>query len=327
MTKRVLVTGGSGFIGTHLMNLLLAKGHLVLNIDIFKPKLESHIPYWKHCDIKNHDKLLEISREFSPAHVFHLAAKANLNGATIDDFPDNVVGTDNVVACVNELPSIRRFIHISTQYVVAPGVFPESDEFLQPYTAYGESKAEGERIVRRRCRKPWVIARPTNIWGPYHPAFPYEMWPYLERRLYFHPGYKPTIKYYGYVENAVWQLYRLGVDIDEDKVCGRVFYITDPPINNLDWLDGFSLALSGKPARRIPRFLWRMLAYIGDLAKAVGLKVPISSDRFFRLTVNERIPYQRTIDMVGSSQISLEEGIRRSVNWYKNQKLQGKPIT
>jgi len=315
--KKILVTGGSGFIGTHLIEWLSKSENQLLNVDIAGPKLRSHDQYWTRCDIKKLDDLSTVFDEFKPTHVIHLAAKASLDGDTIDDFPDNIIGTKNVVQCVNKTPNIVRFVHTSSQYAVMPGVFPESDEFLQPYTAYGESKAESERIVRQDCSKPWVIIRPTNIWGAWHTAFPYEMWPYLQKRFYFHPGFAPIRKHYGYVENAVDQIVKFGLVCKDEDVCGRVFYITDTPIDSAEWLNGFSMMLSGKPVRRIPKAIWRLLAWAGDALLAIGIKSPVSSERFFRLTVNESIPYQKTIDLTGEPVISLHEGITRSVAWFK----------
>ena len=92
------------------------------------PKLSSQKELWRWCDIKDCSKVNEIFREFNPTHVFHLAARANLNGNTVEDFSDNILGTANVIQAVNNIASLERFIHVSTQYVVRPGIYP-SEEF------------------------------------------------------------------------------------------------------------------------------------------------------------------------------------------------------
>src|SRR5690606_40216757 len=62
------------------------------------------------------------------------------------------------------------------------------------------------------------IIRPTNIWGPRHPFFPHELWRYLERGYYVHPGLRPTPKYYGYVTNAVAQIDRKSTRLNSSHV-------------------------------------------------------------------------------------------------------------
>ena len=234
--RRFLITGGSGFIGTHLVERLQNRGCVVLSIDTAPPKEPAHRQAWIQCDILSNDDLKASVARFSPTDVVHLAAKASLQGKTIDDFPENVLGTSNVVRCVNETLSVETLLHFSTQYVVRPGLTPKEDEFFDPYTPYGESKMISEQIVRSDCLKRWTICRPTNVWGPHHPFFPYQLWRYLERGYYFHPGSKPIRKFYAYIDNAIDQIEAI-VDADQDTVRDKVFYLTDPPINNIDWMN------------------------------------------------------------------------------------------
>ena len=314
-----MVTGGSGFIGTHFIERLCGGDVEILNVDGKAPNIDAHRAFWQCCDIKHHEDLLEIFSRFAPTHVLHLAAKANLNGRTIADFPDNTAGTQSVVDCVRATPSVKRYMHTSTQYVVRPGVFPESDEYLLPYTPYGESKAESESILRGAeldCE--WVVVRPTNIWGPWHTAFPFELWRYLGKRYYVHPGFRPIRKYYGYVGNVVSQMHQLLFDVPAESVDRRVFYVTDAPMDNADWMNAFSVAFSGSKIRRIPRSLWQTMAIVGDAVKAVGGRFPVDSDRYFRLTVEEALPYERTFALTGTPEISFDEGVGVCIDWVRN---------
>lgn len=316
--ERLLITGGSGFIGSHLVDLAVRHGHTVLNLDARTPDISAQERFWRSGDIKDAGALASAFEDFQPTRVIHLAAKANLNGKTVEDFPDNTLGTENVIRCVNETESVVFFVNTSTQYVVTPGICPADPGYLQPYTAYGESKAVAERAVRERCEKPWAIIRPTNIWGPRHPFFPLEMWRYLERRYYVHPGYQPIRKYYGYVENAVRQILNIALSKRPTEAAGKVWYITDPAIDSAEWMNRFSLALSGKPVRRIPLALWRMMAASGDIMRFLGLRFPVNSDRFFRLTVNECLPDELIAMLDAADTVSLHEGVARSVEWYRS---------
>ena len=317
---RVLVTGGSGFIGSHLLDRLIEDGHSIVNVDLNRPKIAKHLGYWSECDIKDLEKLRHIFKTFSPTKVVHLAAKANLNGQSINDFPDNTIGTANIIDCVNATESVELFINTSTQYVVRPGIIPQTDKELEPYTAYGESKAEAERIVRNQCRPCWVIVRPTNVWGPRHPFFPGELWRYLRLRYYMHPGWRSITKHYCYVKNAVEQLMIILLSEDLSQTFCKVYYLSDGPIDSIKWMDGFSIALSGKKARRIPYPAWFALAKIGDLLNFFAMKFPMNSDRLFRLTVNECLPSAMLLRLPNTKIVSLQDGIMQSVEWYRSDR-------
>ena len=317
MPEKILVTGGSGFIGGHLVRALAIRGHQVLNIDIKRPSDRRYEKLWVNCDIKDIDCLRHVFDQFQPTRVIHLAAKANLIGISLADFPDNTVGTRNIVLSVNRSESVKFFVNTSTQYVVWPGVLPTDHEFLQPYTAYGESKAEAERIVRTSCGRPWAIIRPTNIWGPEHPNFPNELWRYLERGYYIHPGFSAIRKHYGYIDNAVLQIIHVALTDSPMSIPNRVYYVTDSPIDSYVWMNGFSLALSGKKVRRVPLVVWKSMAHVGSLLNSAGIKFPVNLDRYFRLTVNENIPSDMLIEIDSGQVVSLGEGIARSVEWYR----------
>jgi nucleoside-diphosphate-sugar epimerase len=318
MTERVLVTGGSGFIGSHLVEEIAKRNCDLINLDLNPPSVTDQAKYWRRCDIKDYDALNAAFQDFLPIRVIHLAAKANLSGQTVDDFPDNTIGTANVVECVNRTDSVKLLLNTSTQYVVTPGICPNDDTYLEPYTAYGESKAAAERIVRENCKRCWSTIRPTNIWGPQHAFFPYELWRYLELGYYVHPGFRPIYKHYGYVSNAVAQILLIALSKRLEEVAGRVWYITDGAIDNAQWMNGFSLGLRGKPVRRVPLQVWRIMARVGDLLSSAGFKFPVNSDRLFRLTVTESLPESKIVKLPNEVAITLQEGIERCITWYRS---------
>ena len=315
--EKILITGGSGFIGTHLINHFKINypGYEILNLSSKKPIAENLTKYWRDCDIKDENKTQSYFSTFKPTSVIHLAAKANLNGKTIEDFPDNTIGTKNIVKLISKTSSVKKFIHTSTQYVCKPGKYPSSDTDFDPYTAYGASKAESEKIViKENLKCKWIIIRPTNIWGPWHPNFPNELWKYLSKGYYFHPGREPIIKHYGFVVNAVTQMVHLLNFIDK-CIDSKVYYITDPPIDSSEWMNAFSISLRGKPITRIPRLLWKTLGMLGDIFNLFGFNAPVSSARYFRLTINEKLPFQKTINIVGKPQYTLEQGVQMCIDW------------
>ena len=114
---RLLCTGGSGFIGTHFCDSLIEQGITVLNLDKNPPFKDSHRNFWRSANILDFDAIQKEFAEFQPTHVVHLAARAVLEGKSLDDFKENTVGTQNVLNAIRATSSISRVIIASTQYV------------------------------------------------------------------------------------------------------------------------------------------------------------------------------------------------------------------
>src|SRR6266516_8060523 len=75
---RVLITGGSGFIGTNAVEYFAARGSDVLNLDIRPPRNPAHRAVWRESDIQDHSALRTAVKAFDPHYVIHLAARTDL---------------------------------------------------------------------------------------------------------------------------------------------------------------------------------------------------------------------------------------------------------
>ena len=109
--------------------------------------------------------------------MLHFAARTDVLGKTVDDYPANHIGTANVIAAIQKTPSVQNAIFTSSQFVVAPGDLPKHDQDFRPHTVYGQTKVLSEKAVRAAdlaCA--WTIIRPTNVWGRWHPRYPMEFW-------------------------------------------------------------------------------------------------------------------------------------------------------
>jgi GlcNAc-P-P-Und epimerase len=315
---RVLVTGGSGFIGTSLMSLMEHRGYEPMNLDIKPPPLAEQRKNWRAVDILDRDALGRAIATFLPTHIVHLAALATFEASDEVLRTHNVGGTANVLDAALGSASLRRIIVTSTQYVNGPGASFDDDLDFHPVNDYGKSKVAAELLTRQEAynRLDWAIVRPTNIWGPHHPRFPEEMWLYIKRGLYLHPGFGPIIRAYGYVENVARQIDIL-LHAPAERVRHRVFYLTDPPIDSFEVLNGFSLALRRRPLKRIPYSLLRWPALAGDAMRVVGLKAPFHSDRLQRMTSPHGARYEPLWDEFAYQPIGLTDAISRTVAWLK----------
>lgn len=316
---KILVTGGSGFIGTNLMEKLIQQNeHELLNIDIDTPKLNSHLPYWKKCDLMNLNEVNSIVESFQPEAVIHLAARTDTDPkCVLEDYNINMQGSKNLMDSIIKCKSLKRVVFTSTQFVNQYHGVPKHDEDFAPHTKYGESKVIMEQMIRKaNLPYTWTIIRPTNIWGPWHIRYPFEFWRVLSKGLYFHPGRQPVIRSYGYVGNVVSQIISI-LNASEEKINKQVFYVGDEPIDIYFWVNRFSQKQIGKNVRVIPRFFIKTLAIIGDVLAKMNLKFPITSSRYKSMTSSNSAPMEKTFKVLGPATYSLEQGIDETISWMK----------
>jgi len=319
-TMRLLVTGGSGFIGT---NFTLEAGRRnnaeILNLDISPPKFKPGPDTYRKCDLLDREAVERFFDEFQPTHVFHLAARTDSLGSEVRDYAANHVGTQHLIAAIKRTPSVRNAVFTSSQYVVGPGALPKHDQDFRPHTVYGQSKVLSEKAVREAnldCA--WAIIRPTNIWGPWHPRYPNEFWRVLKQGHYFHPGGRRVRRCYGYVGNVVDQALTL-LASDDGAYNGCVFYAGDPAIDLFDWTNAFSLELTGRPVRVVPTTALKALAKVGDVVMRSGGRFPIFSSRFRSMTEDYVTPMDRTFEALGPVPIPMNEGVRETVTWLRSE--------
>jgi nucleoside-diphosphate-sugar epimerase len=317
--KKFLVTGGSGFIGTNLIDTLLKENVEVLNLDRFKPEQKNQVRYWKQVDILDHDRLESEIVSFNPEVIIHLAAVTDLNGTTLEYYDANMQGTKNIVGIAKKLPSLKKVLYTSSMYVCQPGYIPKDFDDYKPHTLYGESKVKGEQIVKS-IESPgyeWIIIRPTSIWGPWF-NIPYiDFFSIVHQGKYFDFGDTCT-KTYGYIENTIHQI--LGL-IEVGGLHGKTFYLGDEPaIQISEWANEISIEMGNGPIKSIPFFLIRLAAFGGDLLSILKIKFPMTSFRLRNMTTNNVLPLANLYEIVGPTPVTRLEGVKRTIRWLSDVK-------
>ena len=318
--KRFFITGGSGFIGTHLVDSLISQGVEFINVDIAKPKKQSHIAHWHECNILHSNRLMKVFNQFGPSHVIHLAARATTEGKSLDDFQDNTTGTVNVLKAIKETFSVSRVVITSSQHVRKPGSgLPKNEEDFVPHGLYGESKVITEKETRgANLDCTWTIIRPTTVWGPWHPFLPAGLWRLMNKGWYLHPKNDPVVRSYGYVKNVVWQIEEI-LRAPAESIAGKVFYVGEESIKQEDWINAFSKALKGRYPLKVPKKWIYLLAIIGDILGILKIKFPMNISRYFNLTTTNPVPLKPMIKLFGSPPYSLDTGIQETVKWLEEQ--------
>lgn len=323
--SRILVTGGSGFIGTNVVESFMRGGHAVLSIDIKKPASARHKPVFQKVDIMDCADLNRIFAAFAPTHVLHLAARTDLHEKkNLRGYKVNIEGVENMVDAICQQPSVERSIFASTKLVCPIDRAPTSDDDYSPETMYGASKVEGEKIVKNSSTMQciWCIVRPTSIWGPWStlPSTSYgRFFRTVAGGRYFHPGRRNPLKSFGYIGNTVFQIEKL-ITASAEQIHRRVFYLSDYDAFTLrDWADCIALALHNRKLHTMPDWLVAIFARIGDTMKLCGVKDPVLSS--FRLrnmqTDTTLIPLEPIRSVTGPLPYTMEQGVEETIAWLR----------
>lgn len=316
----VLVTGGSGFIGTNVVQALLDAGRVVTSIDVAPPRDPQHRTLWTEVDLVDADAVRAAVAEAAPVSVLHLGARTDLEGATLEDYAANTIGTANLLAAVRGCATPPRVIVASSRMVCPIGYQPSSDVDVDPPNAYGMSKVETERVFREGDYPgTWAITRPTSIWGPWFKAPYRDFFLAVAKGRYRHPGKVRIRKSFGYVGNTVAQLLAL-LDAPHEAIQGRVFYLADyEPLDVLEWAGEIRRATEGDTSvKSVPLAGLRGLARTGDVLKRLGwVNVPLTSFRLDNLLTEMVYDLSPTQEIAPTLPVSASEGVLRTVAWMR----------
>jgi nucleoside-diphosphate-sugar epimerase len=318
---RILATGGSGFIGTNYIELLLQDGkNEFINLDSKPPRNMAHNEFWRECDILDTLRLEKIIRDFKPTHVVHLAAKTGLDEKRLSDFAANIDGVESLVRILKEVPSLERAIFTSSLLVCKMGYVPKNDSEYKPTTLYGQSKVRGEQIVRSAKDLPyaWTIIRPISVWGPYAEEPYRNFFQSVSRNWYFHIGSGHYKRSMGYVENMVYQIHRLLL-APVEKVNRKVFYLGDsPPVDLYEFANEVQSVLGVRKIKNLPLSIVKLAAKSGDILKAMGWKrFPLTSFRLNNICTEYMFNLQPIMDIASPLPYDFETGIRRTVQYMR----------
>lgn len=303
---KIAITGGSGFIGARLRERLESAGHECVIIDSRAPN---------PVDIMDFPSLVDAMQGCEV--VYHLAAEHR-----DDIFPRaryydvNVKGT-RYVATAADKNNIKRIIFVSSFAVY--GLNSQSpDEKTQPapFNDYGESKLEGEQVLREwtvyNKQAHLTIVRPTVIFGEGNRGNVYNLINQIATNKFVMIGRGSNKKSMAYVGNFVAFLHH----IMNDEKRGEVYNYCDGPDYTMNRLVKMICQKLGrsKPAIYMPYPFGITVGYACDMiARISGKKLPISAVRVQKFCANTTCSAEKALATGFKPPYTLEEGIERFI--------------
>jgi UDP-glucuronate 4-epimerase len=326
MGKSCLVTGGAGFIGSHVCEALLKAGYDVLSVDNFN---DFYDPAFKRenirdirktaqaqyavfesaqCDIRDADALARLFQEYSPAIVLHLAACAGVRPSIAEPLlyaSVNITGTINVLECVKKL-GIKSFIFASSSSVYGnneKAPFSETDFVDNPISPYAATKKAGELLCYTYSHLYDIKTACLRFFTVYGPRQRPDLAIYMFTRLiddgipipFFGNG--STLRDYTYIEDIVDGVLKAVNWTMSDTTGYDIFNLGESQTVSLSHMVCVIEEMLGKKAvlQRLPLQPGDMRKTFADIAHAKAV-----------------LGY--------APRVTFEDGITRFIQWYKDNR-------
>lgn len=339
---KILVTGASGFIGSFIIEEGIKRGHQMfagMRKSSSKAYLDNPQIKFIELDFSRPEilraQLSAAQKDFGGWDVVVHAAGATKCVRREDFFKTNTDGTRHFVETLKDLGMIpQRFIFLSSLSVY--GAIREEatsssgntwiyspikeDDIPQPNTAYGESKLKAEQFIKSVKDFPFVILRPTGVYGPREKDY-FMMAQSIKQHIDFCVGYKPQEITFVYVKDLVNAVF---LAMQQDVV-GREFFISDGGIyHSTEFSDLIRKELGNPFMLRIKAPIWflRIVCSIsGYISSLRGKTTTLNRDKFHILCQrNWQCDIEPACKELGyTPEYSLERGVKETIAWYKKE--------
>tara|TARA_Y200000002_G_scaffold382977_1_gene402357 strand:+ start:1375 stop:2400 length:1026 start_codon:yes stop_codon:yes gene_type:complete len=321
--KKIVVTGGSGFIGSNLVNFLIKKKFFVINLDKltyssnkYKSNLRNKNNYKLiKVDIINKKKIIEIIKKYKPIGIFNLAAETHVDRSI--DGPENFIKT-NIYGTFGLLESLRflqkknitpKLIHISTDEVfgdIKHGLRSNENFKYNPSSPYSASKASADHLVKayiKTYKLKAVISNCCNNYGPYQ--FPEKLIPKMISNIF---------------NNKELPIYAKGRNSREwihvDDHCEALFKLYLKGKNGESYNVGTNVNLRNIDlVKKILRVCKKIKIKIGNNSKIKFVKDRPGHD--FRYALDNKKIFNQ---LKWKPRIKFETGLKNTIIWYLQNK-------
>lgn len=324
----VLVTGGSGFIGYHLIGKLLKAGHTVRTLvrlnSLHGGRLKGMDVEIIQGDLTNLETLEKAVKGVKK--IFHAGSPMTNNWKDYEE--GAVTATENLIRIALE-KKVERFVQFSSLAVYELlDIYGNSIEENSPYQKkpklmgpYAWAKVKTEKMVLEAHKEkglPATIVRPGIVIGPMGNLFPPHLGFKSGDRLFMMIGKGDTVLPFTYIENTVDAIYQASI---EEKAIGNAYNIIDDgKITVKEYLDRY-VANTGIPAKIIslPTFVPYSAVFIYEIVSSLGiLKKGVTSRKQLKWKQAKVLFENKKAkeDLKWKQKVPLDEGLTKSFQWY-----------
>lgn len=324
---KVLITGGTGFIGSHLADHLHAKGYdlrVMVRPSSSKRHIE-HLPIeYVMGDFNNVESLRDAVQGVD--YIYHVAG---LTAARTREefFRGNQLATSNLLEATSQYnPGLKRLIHISSQAAVGPASSPEhpADESweFRPITTYGESKAAAEKEVTARMGDlPLTIARPPAVFGERDPEI-FKFFQMVAKGIAPLIGFDKKLVSLVHVQDLVRGFIQAG---ESSRGEGETYFISSEEFYSWEQVGEVTAKVLGRRRARNLRVPHSLIFAAGGISGFFGRfqKKPPVFDYEKGRDITQRYwlcSVEKAREQLGYRQeLTLEQGVKRTTDWYREK--------
>ena len=323
---KILITGASGFIGSFIVEEALKRGFetwAAVRKSSSREWLQDERIHFIELNLSSKEQLVEQLRGKDFDYVVHAAGVTKCLNKQ-DFHRINTEGTRNLAEALLEVGMpLKRFVFVSSLSIF--GAIKEQQPYEeiresdtpQPNTEYGKSKLEAEKYLATTTL-PYIILRPTGVYGPREKDY-FIMAKSIQQHSDFAVGYQQQDITFVYVSDVVQAVF-LALTNGEN---GRKYFLSDGEVYQSTTFSDLIHEELGRPwwiRIKAPIWVLRIITFIGEyVGQMTGKVTALNNDKFHILKQrNWRCDIQPAIDELGyQPTVKLEEGVRRSIKWYK----------